>query len=118
MRWVMKQPDAVLSVSDAFAEFDQADYSLGHSKYILDAWQGLLVKTELNVVLENIVAAMNEELGVAFDKYFGTDEDNWRTIDLLETTRMVVAQAGSRFTVGLPLCKLGLMAYPSSFIAV
>ncbi|KAL5334133.1 cytochrome P450 [Aspergillus crustosus] len=105
MRWVMKQPDNVLSVSEAFAEFDQADYSLGHAKYILDAWQGHLVKTDLNLVLENIVAALNDELGVAFDNYFGTDEENWKRIDLLETARMVVAQAGSRFTVGLPLCR-------------
>jgi hypothetical protein len=48
--------------------------------------------------------ALDDELGVAFEKYFGTDEQNWKTIDLLETARMVVAQAVSRFTVGLPLC--------------
>ncbi|KAL4781964.1 cytochrome P450 [Aspergillus varians] len=105
MPWVMKQPETDLSVSDAFLDLDQADYSLGHSKYIGDAWQGLLVKTEMNVVLENIVAAMNDELGVAFDKYLGTGEETWKTIDLLETARMVVAQAGSRFTIGLPLCR-------------
>ncbi|KAL4877358.1 cytochrome P450 [Aspergillus karnatakaensis] len=105
MRWVMKQPETVMNPSEAFAEFDQADYSLGHSKYISDSWQGLLVKTELNLVLENIVSAMNDELGVAFDKHFGTDQDNWKSIDLLETARQVVAQAASRFTVGLPLCR-------------
>jgi hypothetical protein len=71
---------------------------------ILDAWQGLLVKTELNAIFENIMPALYDDLGVAFYKYFGTDEQNWKTIDLLETARMVVAQAGSRFTVGLPLC--------------
>ncbi|KAL3478474.1 cytochrome P450 [Aspergillus californicus] len=105
LRWVLAQPESVLSVDDAFVEVDQADYSLGHAKYIQDAWQAMLVKTELNPVLENIVAALNDELGVAFDEYFGTDEENWRDIDLLETVRMVVAQAASRFTVGLPMCR-------------
>ncbi|KAL2822403.1 cytochrome P450 [Aspergillus granulosus] len=105
LRWVLAQPDSVLSVSDAFVEVDQVVYSLGHERYVADAWQGLLVRLELNSVLEHIVAAMNDELGVAFDARFGTDEDNWKKIDLLETVRMVVAQAASRFTVGLPLCR-------------
>jgi hypothetical protein len=104
MRWAMKQPESVSSIAEAHVEFDKADYSLRNSKYIRDAWQRFLVKTELNATLENIVPALHDELGVAFDKYFGTDEQNWKTIDLLETARMVVAQAGSRFTVVLPLC--------------
>jgi hypothetical protein len=97
----------VLSVSDAFVEIDQAHYSLGHAKYVGDAWQAKLVRDEMNSVLENIVEAMNEELQVAFDTHFGTDENNWKTINLLETVRLVVAQAASRFTVGLPLCTYG-----------
>jgi hypothetical protein len=106
MRWVAMQPETVLSIGDAFAEIDQATYSLGHAKYVTDAWPGHIVKTDLNLVLENIVAALNDELGVAFTRYFGTNEHDWKTVDLLETIRMVVAQAAGRFTVGLPLCKL------------
>ncbi|KAL2819035.1 cytochrome P450 [Aspergillus cavernicola] len=105
LRWVLSQPDNVLSTTEAFVDVDQADYSLGHSKYIADGWQGHLVKQEMNAVLENIFVALNDELGVAFDTRFGTDQANWRTIDLLETVRMVVAQAASRFTVGLSLCR-------------
>ncbi|KAL2871230.1 cytochrome P450 [Aspergillus lucknowensis] len=105
LRWVLAQPEGVLSVDHAFAEVDQVQYALGHTKYVVDAWQGQLVRKELNAVLETIVDGLNEELGVAFDAYFGTDEDNWKTIDLLETVRMVVAQAASRFTIGLPLCR-------------
>ncbi|KAL4910489.1 hypothetical protein BDW74DRAFT_20 [Aspergillus multicolor] len=105
LRWASTQPDAVLSPAEAFVEIDQADYSLGHSRYVGDAWQGLLVKTEMNAMLENIVASLNDELGVAFDKYFGTDTVQWKSIDLLEAVRMVVAQGASRFTVGLPLCR-------------
>ncbi|KAL5044867.1 hypothetical protein BDW71DRAFT_185473 [Aspergillus fruticulosus] len=105
LRWATTQPDSVLSAGEAFAEIDRADYSLGDSRYVADAWQGLLVKNEMNAMLENIVAALNDELGVAFDTYFGTDEENWRDIDLFEAARMVVAQAASRFTVGLPLCR-------------
>ncbi|KAL4953557.1 cytochrome P450 [Aspergillus filifer] len=105
LRWVLSQPDSVLGVGEAFADIDQAEYSVGHSKYIVDAWQGKLVNTEMNAALESIVAAMNDELGVAFDRWFGSDTVNWKEIDLLETVRPIVAQAASRFTVGLPLCR-------------
>ncbi|KAL4965734.1 cytochrome P450 [Aspergillus stella-maris] len=105
LRWVLSQPDSVLGVGEAFADIDQAEYSVGHDKYIVDAWQGKLVQTEMNAVLESIVAALNDELGVAFDRWFGTDMEDWKEIDLLETVRPIVAQAASRFTVGLPLCR-------------
>jgi hypothetical protein len=114
LRWVLAQPESVLSVADAFVEIDQVVYSLGHERYVADPWQGNLVRQELNSVLENICAAMNDELGIAFDARFGTDEENWREIDLLNTVRMVVAQAASRFTVGLPLCKFIVFDPPAS----
>lgn len=105
MRWVLSQPDEVLSVSEAFVEIDGAYYGLGTEKPILDAWQGMLVKTDLNAVLERLVQVMNDELGVAFDENFGTDTGSWKEIDLMTTARRIVGQASSRFTVGLPLCR-------------
>jgi hypothetical protein len=108
MRWVLAQPDDALSVGAAFAEYDQVHYSLGDEKYVTDPWPGMLVKKEMNVVLENIAHALKDELGVALDEYFGTDTENWNDIDLATSIRMVIAQASSRFTVGVPFCEFGL----------
>lgn len=105
MRWALSQPDEIVSVGQAFAEIDGAYYSLGTETPIVDDWQGMLVKTQMSKVLETLCQAMNEELGVAFDECFGTDAETWRKIDLLAVVRRVVAQAASRFTVGLPLCR-------------
>lgn len=105
MRWALAQPDEVFSVGEAFAEIDGAFYALGTEKPIVDGWQGTLIKTQMGKVLETLCQAMNEELGVAFDTHFGTDTEEWRTIDLLAAVRQVVAQAASRFTVGLGLCR-------------
>ncbi|GKT72858.1 cytochrome P450 [Colletotrichum tofieldiae] len=104
MRWVQNQPETELHLGKAFAEVDQVHWALGHDRYVVDAWQGTLVKTEINAVLENICAALNDELGFAFDKWFGTDPE-WKEIDLFESMKMVVAQAASRFTIGLPICR-------------
>ncbi|KAF4997932.1 hypothetical protein FDECE_11945 [Fusarium decemcellulare] len=105
MKWALNQPDEVLHLPEAFAEIDQVRYSLGHDKIAVDAWQGLIVKTDMNRVLENIVNTMNKELHVVFDEQFGTDTENWKEIDLNPTVQIIVAQAASRFTVGLPLCR-------------
>lgn len=106
MRWVLSQPDDHLSPGMAFAEVDMARWSMGHEKIVVDAWQGMIVKTDLNKILETICEAMNNELGFVFDEKFGTDTENWKELDLIPTIQLVVAQAASRFTVGLPLCTI------------
>lgn len=105
MRWLLAQPDNKFSVAHGFADVDQATYSLGDEKPIIDGWQGLLVKTDINRTLETICAALNDELSVAFDAHFGKDETDWREIDLREVIGRVIAQANGRFMVGLPLCR-------------
>ncbi|CAM1504814.1 Fc.00g024050.m01.CDS01 [Cosmosporella sp. VM-42] len=105
MRWVLSQPDELLDVAHAFADVDQVRWSLGHEKIVVDAWQGLIVKTDMNRVLENICAAMNNELGLVFDEQFGTDTEHWKEVELFPTIQIIVAQAASRFTVGMPLCR-------------
>lgn len=99
------EPGNVLSLSGAFVQIDQADYLLGHEKYIMDPWQGMLVKREINAVLEQIVRGMGDELGFAFDSRFGTDAENWTELNLMSAVRLIVAQGSSRFTVGAPLCR-------------
>ncbi|KAF4503532.1 cycloheximide-inducible CIP70 (cytochrome P450 family) [Fusarium agapanthi] len=105
MKGVLNQPEYVLDMEQAFAEVDQVRWSLGHEKYVVDAWQGLVVKYDLNRAIEIIANSMKDELHEVFDEQFGTDTDNWKRIDLTKTVKMIVAQAASRFTVGLPLCR-------------
>ena len=71
MRWALTQPESILAINEAFQEIDQVYYSLGHTKYVSDAWQANLVRDEMNAVLENIVGALNDELEVAFGAHFG-----------------------------------------------
>ncbi|KAM0344516.1 hypothetical protein ACHAPU_007491 [Fusarium lateritium] len=105
MKWILNQPDNVLDISEAFAEVDQVKWALGHDKYVVDAWQGHVVKNEMSRILEIIANNMKDELHEVFDEQFGTDTENWRRVDLTKTIKMIVAQAASRFTVGLPLCR-------------
>ena len=63
LRWLQRQPERLVSASAAQTEVIQPFYGFGHNKFADDPWTGMLVKTDLNAVLENICAAMNDELG-------------------------------------------------------
>ncbi|KAI1429029.1 cytochrome P450 [Xylaria sp. FL1777] len=100
MRWLQRQPERLLNAGVQQTETIQPFYGFGHNKFIDDPWGGMLVKTDLNAVLENVCAAMNDELGLAIDSHFGTDTTAWKEINLMPTIRMIVAQAATRFTLG------------------
>ena len=94
-----------MSACHAFAEYDQIAHSLGNDIYLKDPWQGTTVKSELTPSLDNLMDALNEEVGVAFDTYLGNTPGEWVEVNIYKVMQMVIAQANSRFTVGLPLCK-------------
>jgi hypothetical protein len=84
---------------------DSFDWSSGNRQYFLDPWPGLVLKRDMNSVLENLAVALNNELQFCFKEKFGTKTTEWIELDTYETLQMVIAQGSSRFTVGLPLCK-------------
>ncbi|KAI1175261.1 cytochrome P450 [Nemania sp. FL0916] len=100
LRWLQRQPERLVSATASQTETIQPYYGFGHNKFANDPWTGLLVKTDLNAVLENVCEAMNDELGIAIDSHFGTDTKAWKEITLMPTIRMIVAQAATRFTLG------------------
>jgi hypothetical protein len=105
LRWWTALPDSVASIYDGFRDTQHIEWITGHHKYVTDPWQGLVVKVELNRVLEKLMGAVNDESKLAMDDRFGTNTDDWTDINVFETMRLIVAQASSRFTVGLPLCE-------------
>ena len=105
LRWWTALPDSVASAHNAFREMDQIDWTTGHHKYVTDPWHGMIVKRDINRVLEKLMVALNDELRSAFDSRLGTNMRDWTEINVLQTMKLIVAQASSRFTVGLPLCE-------------
>ena len=78
---------------------------MGHEKFIHDPWQAMLVKRDMNAVLENLMIGLADELKFVFDARFGTHTMEWKELNVLSTVKLIVAQGSSRFTVGLQLCK-------------
>ncbi|KAE9370254.1 putative cytochrome P450 [Stipitochalara longipes BDJ] len=105
LRWITTQGDHVLNGPEAIIDMDSFDWTTGHRKYLVDPWQGLVLKRDMNAVLENLMVALNDELQFCFLERFGTNTKEWTELDIYETMQMVIAQGSSRFTVGLPLCR-------------
>ena len=103
MKWLLSLPEEELSSKQGLVDIDQPFWSIGHEKYVVDAWQGMLVKTEMNKMLEGICDTMNAELQEAFDDEFGTDTENGKEVNLYNAMQMIISRAAHRFTVGLPL---------------
>lgn len=105
-KWINTYDDDRLSASHAFAQYDQIAHSLGNDIFLVDPWQGTVVKNELIPSLDNLMDALNDEVGVAFDTYLGTAPGEWVEVNIFDVIKRVIAQANSRFTIGLPLCRL------------
>ncbi|PNH37223.1 hypothetical protein VD0004_g9565 [Verticillium dahliae] len=104
LRWMLSLPDNSISSSHAFVELDQLTYTLGEDRLLVDSWNALVAKRDMNAVLEKVAAVLNDELRVAFDEQFGTDTEIWREVDLNKAMPLVISQAAGRYTMGLPLC--------------
>ncbi|KAM7190073.1 cytochrome p450 [Rhypophila sp. PSN 637] len=106
MKWVHSLPENVVSVNEAFVQFDKIFYSMGDEKYIRDQYQGVLVKS---FNLEVMGGAIWDEMGDCFSRWVDRtpeeDQDGWKEVDVAETVRGIVAQVTARFTVGLDLCR-------------
>ncbi|KAK2615035.1 hypothetical protein N8I77_001814 [Diaporthe amygdali] len=90
---------------EAFNEMFQLGHSLGHEKYMLDTWAVDVARHVLTKDLETFVEPVREEIQLAIDALLGLDTENWQTVDLLDTMRMIINRAGCRFVVGVPLCR-------------
>ena len=84
----------------------QIEWATGHHKYGTDPWPVMTVKRDFNRVLEKLTATLNDEIKFAFDNRLGTNTNDWMELNVLKTMKLIIAQGSSRFTVGLPLCKI------------
>jgi cytochrome P450 len=105
LKWYISQPDSVMSNGHAICDTEKIRYPMGSEKVILDPWQGMVVKVDLNKTLESLCAVMQEELHVSIDKRFGTDTHHWKEVDIVQLMPVIIAQAATRFTFGTELCE-------------
>ena len=103
MKRLFGLPESSVNIRHAYNSINCVGRALGDDKYMLDNWQGMIVSTDLNKVLNRVVISLNEELRHVIDTQLETSPA-WHEVDLLRAMHRIVVQATSRFQVGLPLC--------------
>lgn len=103
MRWVMAQPDSCLDLGHALETMTMVRWNLGYDNLVADPWQSLPVKFKLNDAMKLLLPALVDEIPHALETHLGADTENWKTVNLLSTIRLIVAELSARFIVGLPL---------------
>ncbi|OJD25660.1 hypothetical protein ACJ73_02970 [Blastomyces percursus] len=104
LRWLVTQPDNVLSMQEAFRELDQIDWAADHHKYVTDAWLTPILNRDVNRNLDRYLPPLGEEVQNAVERRI-PNKDEWTEIPLWDTMKLVIAQVSSQFTVGEPLCR-------------
>lgn len=112
IKWLLDQPDDVLSAAAMQRESIQADYSLLDPNITQHDYQAITIKRDLTRSIGDLIPEIEDELNWGADRYWGKDTENWHEICVMKTTQRIVTRTANRVFVGLPLCKYFLLLVP------
>ena len=105
LRWLLVQPEEVLSQRKAAREFFEGDHTMFNpSQTVLDSVRTHVIRQDLSRELPSLYPGIQEEMKYAFDLLWGNDSENWQARPLHEDMKNVVSRMHNRVFVGLPLC--------------
>jgi hypothetical protein len=106
MKWLMDQPNEILSQGELNQQFLQADYTMLHPNIVRDTVHGAVIRRELTTKLEDLNPDIVDELRLVFEEHWGTDTETWKEVPVYDTMLEVISRISSRAFVGLPLCNI------------
>ncbi|PKY04920.1 putative P450 monooxygenase [Aspergillus campestris IBT 28561] len=105
LRWLLEQPDNVLSAAEYHSESLGGDYNF-LDKYILeDPFQDHVIYRSLTRNLQSVIPEVWDELASTFEDTWGTDRKAWKAIPLMDSMMTFVGRASNRMLVGAPVCQ-------------
>lgn len=105
VKWIVDQPDNVLSSRAMQMESLQTDWVLLDPAIASNPIHEIIIRRDLTRSLGTLIPEIDEELNVGVDDCWGKDTENWNDVGLFTTMMKVVARTSNRVFVGLPLCK-------------
>ncbi|KAK3316217.1 cytochrome P450 [Apodospora peruviana] len=100
--WLLELPDRTLSAKEAHRTVLYNDYQF----FFLD--DGFPIRTVHKHLARNIVGVIpgvQEEIQLAIDDVFGTDTENWKSINLWEAWLGIVPRVTNRILISAPTCR-------------
>ncbi|KAF2436506.1 cytochrome P450 [Tothia fuscella] len=105
MRWLLDQPDSVLSVSELHDDILAGPYAFTDAHILKDPFHEHVIHKSLARRISPLIMDVWDEVGCALDDTWGTDTENWKEVCVFENMMNVIARISNRVFVGLPLCR-------------
>jgi len=99
------QPDHVLGTSEAHYEFLNGDYSFVSPAILKDPYHEHVIHKNLIRNLNAIIPEIEEEVPFAVADVHGTDTQNWKRLESLQSFMEMVSVLTNRMLVGPLLCR-------------
>jgi hypothetical protein len=104
IKWLIDQPDNVLSATAMQMDAIQTDYSFLDPDIVRHNLQEPTIRRDLTRAIGGLIPEIEEELNVGADLLWGTDTEKWKTVCVFETMQRIITRTSNRVFIGLPLC--------------
>ncbi|KAI0713154.1 cytochrome P450 [Cerioporus squamosus] len=99
-----KRPDEEVSFIEGLEEIVHFRFTLGHELFD-DPFHVDIIKDKLMRSLTAVLPDVIDELRVAVPDYIHAKDNEWTTVNAMQTTLKIVSRASNRVFVGLPVCR-------------
>ncbi|KAK3503414.1 cytochrome P450 [Neurospora crassa] len=100
--WMLEQPETVASTQESHKDVLFGTYNFFN---VDDHFPTKVMHKHLARNLVTLLPDIQEEVAESIDIAFGTDTENWTTLNLWEALLAIVPRVMNRLAVGLPLCR-------------
>ncbi|KAH0564835.1 hypothetical protein GP486_001771 [Trichoglossum hirsutum] len=105
LRWLLEQPDSILSQNEVNRQFLEADYTMLHPNIIRDTVHERVIRREMTNQLGPLTEDMVDEVEFALEQNWGVDTEEWREVPVYDTMADIIRRISNRVLVGVPLCR-------------
>lgn len=105
MSWMLEQSDDVLSTSASHYDALHGDYSFLTPSLLGDPYHEHVIHRSLARHLNALIPDLEDEVRHAMDAVFGTDEREWKSLNVWDALLAIVPKITNRMMVGAPLCR-------------
>lgn len=104
LRWLLDQPDCILSQAEVNTEFLRADWTMLHPSIATGSVHGPIIRREMTKGLDTYADAVVNEIEYSLGLVWG-DSTRWHEIAVYDTMLDVISRISNRALVGFPLCR-------------
>lgn len=102
--WMLEQPDHVISTAAAHYDVLNGEYSFVHKTILKDPYHEHVVHRSLPRQVGALIPEIEEQVRVCVDDIYGTDETEWKKVNIWGCLMKLIPRLTNQMLVGKPLC--------------